>query len=146
MLYTYLEYIRLQPLYCLLRNLLLKLWLHFLHYFFYVLLSHVPSKSWHLLTNLLLALAKLPINQTRKEALAGRNLGNYRAVFLSLLCSHLLAVLHCAASPGSSDSFEGQWALVGVLCLVSPLGTSMLLSLFSHLLSPGISCYRFNDL
>ncbi|KAG6930449.1 hypothetical protein G0U57_003678, partial [Chelydra serpentina] len=69
--HIYLECARLQPLFRLLLDILLKFWLHFSpHLFIYALLIHGPTKSRDLLVNLLLALAKLAIYKTRVRRLA----------------------------------------------------------------------------
>ncbi|CAM4598182.1 unnamed protein product [Lepidochelys olivacea] len=66
--HIYLECARLQPLFRLLMNILLRFWLHFSpHLFIYTLPIHGPTKSRDLLVNLLLALAKTAIYKTRER-------------------------------------------------------------------------------
>lgn len=69
--HTCLKCTKLQTLHCLLKNILLRFWVHYSpHIFIYALPIH-GLKSWDPLVNCLLALAKLAIYPTRKEALAG---------------------------------------------------------------------------
>ncbi|KAG6933922.1 hypothetical protein G0U57_018056 [Chelydra serpentina] len=68
--HAYLECARLQPLFRLLRNLLLRFWLHFSpHLFLFAHPVRGPTKSRDLLVNLLLALAKVSIYKTRRRML-----------------------------------------------------------------------------
>ncbi|CAM4562698.1 unnamed protein product [Lepidochelys kempii] len=73
--------------------------------------------------NLLLALAKVAIYTTRKRMVDERELCDCGAYFRSSLVSHIRAEFLWAASAGSLDTFEEQWALSGVLCSVSPSGS-----------------------
>ncbi|CAM5144755.1 unnamed protein product [Natator depressus] len=69
--HVYLECARLQPLFQLLTNLLLRFWLHFFpHLFIYALPIRGLTKSRDLLVNLLLDLAKMAIYKTRERRLA----------------------------------------------------------------------------
>ncbi|KAG6936949.1 hypothetical protein G0U57_011233 [Chelydra serpentina] len=98
------------------------------HLLLYALPLHGPTKSWDLLVNLLLALAKLAIYKTRERRLADGGSGARGACFRSLVRSRIQAEFLWAASAGSLDAFEEQWALSGVLCSVS-LSGSLLLTL-----------------
>lgn len=82
---------------------------------------HGPTKSWHLLVNFLLALAKGIIYQTRKEALVRGNLGDCGSIYLSFLCTHLWTEFHWGTCTDALDTFKEQWVLGGVLCSGSPL-------------------------
>ncbi|CAM5163109.1 unnamed protein product [Eretmochelys imbricata] len=80
--HVYLECARLQLLFWLLTNILLRFWLHFSpHLFIYTLPIHGPTKSRDLLVNLLLALAKTAIYKTREGRLANEASCDCRAVF-----------------------------------------------------------------
>ncbi|CAM4650831.1 unnamed protein product [Lepidochelys kempii] len=71
LVHIYLECARLQPLFRLLTNILLRFWLHFSpHLLIYALAIRGPTKSRDLLVNLLLALAKVAIYKTRVRRLA----------------------------------------------------------------------------
>lgn len=103
----------------LLQSCLLRFWLpYFLHLFISALLIHGPTKSWGLLVNLFLAVAKLVIYLTRKETLAGRHPGTVGLLSCLLVRSCVWSEFHCAVSTGSLDSLIGQRVLPGVLCLV----------------------------
>ncbi|KAG6932141.1 hypothetical protein G0U57_000271 [Chelydra serpentina] len=116
-----LEYARLQPLFRLLLDILLRFWLHFSpHLLIYTVPIHGPTKSRDLLVNLLLALAKMAIYKTRVRRLADGVSCDCRADFRSSVRSRIRAEFLWAASTGSLDTFEEQWALSGVLCSVSP--------------------------
>ncbi|CAM4621203.1 unnamed protein product [Lepidochelys olivacea] len=79
--HIYLECARLQPLFRLLTNILLRFWLHFSpHLFIYTLPIRGPTKSRDLLVNLLLALAKTAIYKTRKGRLANEASCDCKAV------------------------------------------------------------------
>ncbi|CAM4636622.1 unnamed protein product [Caretta caretta] len=68
--HIYLECARLQPLFRLLTNILLRFWLHFSpHLLIYTLPIRGPTRSRDLLVNLLLALAKMAIYKTRVRRL-----------------------------------------------------------------------------
>ncbi|KAG6936278.1 hypothetical protein G0U57_012918, partial [Chelydra serpentina] len=122
--HIYLECARLQPLFWLLLDILLRFWLHFSpHLFIYALPIRGPTKSRDLLVNLLLALAKLAIYKTRVRRLADRGSCDCGAYFRSSVRSRIRAEFLWAASTGSLDTFEEQWALSGVLCSVSPSGS-----------------------
>lgn len=101
--------------FCLLQNLLLGFWLHFSHLFFCALLFHDHNKPWDLLVNHLLALAKLAIYKSKKEALARRNLGKCGAAFLLFLHSCLQTV-SLFGTTGSLNSFRRQWEWTAVFC------------------------------
>ncbi|KAG6939779.1 hypothetical protein G0U57_021761 [Chelydra serpentina] len=125
--HAYLECARLQPLFRLLQNLLLRFWLHFSpHLFLFAHPVRGPTKSRDLLVNLLLALAKVSIYKTRRRMLDEGELCDCGAYFRSSLVSRIRAEFHWAASAGSLDSFGEQWALSGVLCSVSPSGLLVL--------------------
>ncbi|CAM4591074.1 unnamed protein product [Lepidochelys kempii] len=125
--HTYLECTRLQPLFWLLQKLLLRFWLHFSsHLFLFAHPIHGPTKSQDLLINLLLALVKVSIYNTRRRMLDEGVLCYCGAYFCSSLVSRIWAEFYWAASAGSLDRFEEQWALSGVLCLVSPSGILIL--------------------
>ncbi|CAM5175422.1 unnamed protein product [Natator depressus] len=122
--HIYLECARLQPLFRLLTNILLRFWLHFSpHLFIYTLPIHGPTKSRDLLVNLLLALAKTATYKTREGRLANEASCNCRAVFRSSVHSRIRAEFLWAASTDSLDTFEEQWALSEVLCSVTPSGS-----------------------
>ncbi|CAM5119372.1 unnamed protein product [Eretmochelys imbricata] len=100
----------LQPLF----QLLLRFWMHFSpHLFIY-------------LVNLLLAMTKVSIRNTRERRLAEWGPCDYGAVFHSFICSRIQAEFLWAVSSGSLDTFEEQWVLCGVLCSVSPSGSLVL--------------------
>ncbi|CAM4569848.1 unnamed protein product [Lepidochelys olivacea] len=121
--HVYLECARLQPLFRLLTNIL-RFWLHFSpHLLIYALPVRGPTKPWDLLLNLLLALAKVAIYKTRVRRLADGVSCDCGAYFRSSVHSHLRAEFLWAASTDSLDAFEEQWALSGVLCLVSLSGS-----------------------
>ncbi|CAM5161964.1 unnamed protein product [Natator depressus] len=109
--HVYLQCARLQPLFRLLQNLLLRFWLHFsLHLFTYAYPIRGPTKSQDYLINLLLAMAKVAIYNTRKRRLAGGWKGcNCGTCFHSFIRPRIRA-----ASTGFLDAFEEQWALSGV--------------------------------
>lgn len=122
---AYLECTRRKSPHRLFRSLLLRLWLHVSpHLLFYTLLICGPTKPQDPLVNLLLAVGKLTISQTRKEAPVRGNPSNCRAVFPSLLCSCLQTGFQWVVSTDSLDIFESQRALAGVLCSVPPLHCS----------------------
>ncbi|CAM4631281.1 unnamed protein product [Lepidochelys olivacea] len=122
--HIYLECARLQPLFRLLTNLLLRFWLHFSpHLLIYALSVRGPTKSRDLLVNLLLALAKVAIYKTRVRRLADGVSCDCGAYFRSSVRSRLRAEFLWAASTDSLDAFEEWWALSGVLCSVSPSGS-----------------------
>ncbi|CAM4686481.1 unnamed protein product [Caretta caretta] len=80
--HVYLECARLQPLFQLLTNLLLRFWLHFSrHLFIYALPICGLTKSQDLLVNLLLALAKTAIYKTRERRLSDGVFCDCGAVF-----------------------------------------------------------------
>ncbi|CAM5175375.1 unnamed protein product [Eretmochelys imbricata] len=125
--YAYLEYTRLQPLFQLLQNLLLRFWMHFFpHLFTFAHPVRGPMKSRDLLVNLLLALAKVAIYNIRRRMLDERVLCDYGAYFCSSLVSRIRAEFLWAASTGSPDSCEEQWVLSRVLCSVSRSGSLVL--------------------
>ncbi|KAG6929121.1 hypothetical protein G0U57_006256, partial [Chelydra serpentina] len=127
LVHVYLECARLQSLFRLLTNILLRFWLHFSpHLLLYALPIRGPTKSWDLLVNLLLALAKLAIYKTRERRLADGGSGACGACFRSLVRSRIRAEFLWAASAGSLDAFEEQWVLSRVLCSVSPSGSLLL--------------------
>ncbi|CAM5082274.1 unnamed protein product [Eretmochelys imbricata] len=122
--HVYLECARLQPLFRLLTNILLRFWLHFFpHLFIYTLPICGPTKSQDLLVNLLLALAKTPIYKTREGRLANEASCDCRAVFRSSVHSRIRAEFLWAASTDSLDAFEERWVLSEVLCSVTPSGS-----------------------
>ncbi|CAM5132000.1 unnamed protein product [Natator depressus] len=122
--HLYLECARLQPLFQLLTNLLLRFWLHFSpHLFIYALPIRGLTKSRDLLVNLLLALGKTAIYKTRERRLADGVSCDCEAVFRSSVRSHIWAELLWAASTDSLDAFEEWWALSEALCSVSPSGS-----------------------
>ncbi|CAM5133924.1 unnamed protein product [Natator depressus] len=122
--HIYLECSRLQPLFRLLTNILLRFWLHFSpHFLIYALPIRGPTKSRDLLVSLLLALAKVAICKTRVRRLADGVSCDCGAYFRSSVRSRLWAEFLWAASTDSLDAFEEQWALSGVLCSVSPSGS-----------------------
>ncbi|CAM4546856.1 unnamed protein product [Lepidochelys olivacea] len=122
--HVYLESARLQPLFWLLTNILLRFWLHFSpHLFIYTLPIRGPTKSRDLLVNLLLALAKTAIYKTRERRLAHETSCDCRAFFQSSVHSRIRAEFLWAASTDSLDAFEEQWALSRVLCSVTPSGS-----------------------
>ncbi|CAM5092002.1 unnamed protein product, partial [Eretmochelys imbricata] len=122
--YIYLECARLQPLFWLLTNLLLRFWLHFSpHLFIYALPICGLTKSWDLLVNLLLGLAKMAIYKTRERRLADGVSCDCGAVFRSSVRSHIRAEFLWMASTDSLDAFEEWWALSEVLCSVSLSGS-----------------------
>ncbi|CAM4572741.1 unnamed protein product [Caretta caretta] len=122
--HVYLECTRLQPLFRLLTNILLRFWLHFSpHLLIYALSVRGPTKSRDLLVNLLLALAKVAIYKTRVRRLADGVSCDCGAYFRSSVHSRLRAEFLWAASTDSLDAFEEQWALSGVLCSLSPSGS-----------------------
>ncbi|CAM5093530.1 unnamed protein product [Natator depressus] len=122
--HVYLECARLQPLFHLLTNLLLRFWLHFSpHLFIYALPIRGLTKWRDLLVNLLLALAKTAIYKTRERRLADGVSCDCGAVFRSSVCSRIRAEFLWAASTDSLDAFEERWALSEVLCSVSPSGS-----------------------
>ncbi|CAM4585660.1 unnamed protein product [Caretta caretta] len=126
--HVYLERARLQPLFRLLTNILLRFWLHFSpHLFIYTLPIRGPTKSRDLLVNLLLALAKTAIYKTRDGRLAHEASCDCRAFFRSSVHSRILAEFLWAASTDSLDAFEERWALSGVLCSVTPSGSLRLI-------------------
>ncbi|CAM5087298.1 unnamed protein product [Natator depressus] len=105
--HVYLECARLQPLFWLLMNILLRFWLHFSpHLFIYTLPIRGPTKSRDLLVNLLPALAKTAIYKTREGRLANEASCDCRAVFRSSVHSRIRAEFLWAASTNSLDSFE----------------------------------------
>ncbi|KAG6937252.1 hypothetical protein G0U57_010241, partial [Chelydra serpentina] len=125
--HAYLQCARLQPLFQLLQNLLLRFWLHFSpHLFIHAHPIRGPTKSRDHLVNLLLAMAKVAIRNTREERLAGGGACDCGAVFRCFIRSRIRAEFLWAASAGSLDAFEEQWALSGVLCSVSPSGSLVL--------------------
>ncbi|XP_065257488.1 solute carrier family 22 member 16 [Emys orbicularis] len=69
---------------------------------------HGPTKSRDLLVNLLLALAKVIIYNTRRRMLDEEVLCDCGTYFRSSLVSRLRAEFHWAASAGSLDTFEEQ--------------------------------------
>ncbi|CAM4408121.1 unnamed protein product [Lepidochelys kempii] len=122
--HVYLECARLQPLFRLLTNILLRFWLHFSpHLLIYALPVHGAAKSRDLLVNLLLALAKVAIYKTRVRRLADGVSCDCGAYFRSSVHSCPRAEFLWAVSTDSLDAFEEQWALSGVLCSVSPSGS-----------------------
>ncbi|CAM4655603.1 unnamed protein product [Lepidochelys kempii] len=122
--HVYLECARLQPLFQLLTNILLRFWLHFSpHLFIYTLPIRVPTKSRDLLVNLLLALAKTAIYKTREGRLGHEASCDCGASFRSSVHSRIRAEFLLAASTDSLDAFEERWALSGVLCSVTPSGS-----------------------
>ncbi|CAM5144800.1 unnamed protein product [Eretmochelys imbricata] len=122
--HVYLECARLQPLFRLLTNILLRFWLHFSpHLFIYTLPIRGPTKSRDLLVNLLLALAKTAIYKTRQRRLANEASCDCRAIFRSSVHSRIRAEFLWTASTDSLDTFEEQWALSEVLCSVTPSGS-----------------------
>ncbi|CAM4647960.1 unnamed protein product [Lepidochelys kempii] len=122
--HVYLECARLQSLFRLLTNILLRFWLHFSpHLFIYTLPIHGPTKSRDLLVNLLLALAKTAIYKIRGERLAHEASSDCRAFFRSSVHSRIWAEFLWAASTDSLDAFEERWALSGVLCSVTLSGS-----------------------
>ncbi|CAM5091638.1 unnamed protein product [Eretmochelys imbricata] len=122
--HVYLECARLQPLFRLLTNILLRFWVHFSpHLFIYTLPIRGPTKSRDLLVNLLLALAKTAIYKTRERRLAHETSCDCRAFFRSSVHSRNRAEFLWAASTNSLDAFEERWALSGVLCSVTPSGS-----------------------
>ncbi|CAM5162624.1 unnamed protein product [Natator depressus] len=124
LVHVYLECARLQPLFRLLMNILLRFWLHFSpHLLIYALPVCGPTKSRDLLVNLLLALANVAIYKTRVRRLADGVSCDCGAYFQSSVRSHLRAEFLWAAYTDSLDAFEEQWALSGVLCSVSPSGS-----------------------
>ncbi|CAM4468655.1 unnamed protein product [Lepidochelys kempii] len=119
--HVYLECAGLQPLFRLLTNILLRFWLHFSpHLFIYTLPIRGPTKSWDLLVNLLLALAKTAIYKTRERRLAHETSCDCGAFFRSSVHSRIRAEFLWAASTDSLDAFEEWWALSEVLCSVTP--------------------------
>ncbi|CAM4453421.1 unnamed protein product [Lepidochelys kempii] len=122
--HVYLECARLQPLFRLLTNILLRFWLHFSpHLFIYTLPIRGPTKSRDLLVNLLLALAKTAIYKTREGRLAHEVSCDCRAFFRSSVHSRIRAEFLWAASTDSLYTFKERWALSGVLCSVTPSGS-----------------------
>ncbi|CAM4628435.1 unnamed protein product [Lepidochelys kempii] len=120
--HAYLECARLQPLFWLLQNLLLRFWLHFSpHLFIFAHPVRGPTKSRDHV-NLLLALAKVTIFNTRRRMLNEGVLCDCGAYFCSSLVSRIQAEFLWAASACSLDTFEEQWTLSGVLRSVSPSG------------------------
>ncbi|CAM5154831.1 unnamed protein product, partial [Natator depressus] len=122
--HVYLECARLQPLFRFLTNLLLYFWLHFSpHLFIYALSIRGLTKSWDLLVNHLLALAKTAIYKTRERRLADGVSCDCGAIFRSSVRSRIRAEFLWAASTNSLDAFEERWALSEALCLVSSSGS-----------------------
>ncbi|CAM4652616.1 unnamed protein product [Lepidochelys kempii] len=122
--HVYLECARLQLLFRLLSNLLLRFWLHFSpHLFIYALPVRGLTKSRDLLVNLLLALAKTAIYKTRERRLADGVSCDCGAVFRSSVHSRIRAEFLWAASTDSLDAFEEWWVLSEALCSVSPSGS-----------------------
>ncbi|CAM4594440.1 unnamed protein product [Lepidochelys kempii] len=122
--HVYLECARLQPLFRLLTNSLLRFWLHFSpHLFIYTLPIRGPTRSRDLLVNLLLALAKTAIYKTRERRLAHETSCDCGAVFRSSVHLRIWAEFLWAASTDSLDAFEERWVLSGVLCSVTPSGS-----------------------
>lgn len=79
---------KLQPLFCLLQDHLLRFSVHLSPYVFcYALPIRGPTNSWDILVNFLLALPKVAIYQTRKKAEFHRS--------------------------SSTDSFNSFWGAVG---------------------------------
>ncbi|CAM4645878.1 unnamed protein product [Lepidochelys kempii] len=71
--HIYVEYVRLQPFFQLLENLLLRFWLHFSpHLFIFAHLIHGPRMLRDLPINLLLALAKMATTKPGGESLVGQ--------------------------------------------------------------------------
>ncbi|CAM4570080.1 unnamed protein product [Caretta caretta] len=102
--HAYLECARLQPLFQLLTNLLLRFWLHFSpHLFIYALPIRVLTKSRDLLVSLLLALAKMAIYKTRERRLADGVSCDRGAVFRFSVRSRIQVEFLWAAS---IDAFE----------------------------------------
>ncbi|CAM4474102.1 unnamed protein product [Lepidochelys olivacea] len=101
--------------------MLLYFWLHFSpHLFIYALPIRGPTKSRDLLINLLLALA---IYKTRERRLADGVSCDSGDYFHSSVHLRIWAEFLWVASAGSLDIFEEQWALSGVLCSLSLLGS-----------------------
>ncbi|CAM4693850.1 unnamed protein product [Lepidochelys kempii] len=125
--HVYLQCVRLQPLFWLFQNLDKRFWLHFsLHLFIYAHPVHGSTKSRDLLINLLLVMAKVAIYNTRERRLAEGGLRDCGACFCSFIHSSIWVEFLWAASAGSLDAFEEQWALFGILYLVSPSGSLVL--------------------
>ncbi|CAM5110928.1 unnamed protein product [Natator depressus] len=81
------------------------------------------TKSWDLLVNLLLALAKMAIYKTRERRLADGVSCDCGAIFRFSVHSCIRVEFLWAASTNSLDAFEEQWVLSEVLCSVSPSGS-----------------------
>ncbi|CAM4562128.1 unnamed protein product [Caretta caretta] len=122
--HVYLECARLQPLFRLLTNILLRFWLPFSpHLFIYTFPIRGPTKSRDLLINLLLALAKTAIYKTGERRLAHEMSCDCGAFFRSSIHSRIWADFLWAASTDSLDAFEERWVLSEVLCSVTPSGS-----------------------
>ncbi|CAM4588974.1 unnamed protein product [Caretta caretta] len=122
LVHIYLECTRLQPLFRLLTNLLLRFWLHFSpHLFIYALPIHGLTKSRDLLVNLLLALAKMAIYKTRARRLADGVSCDCGAIFRSSVHSHIRAAFLWAASTDSLDAFEEWWGSLLSISIRLPL-------------------------
>ncbi|CAM4531143.1 unnamed protein product [Caretta caretta] len=92
--HIYLECARLQPHFQLFLDLLMHFWLHFSpHLLIYSHPIHGPTKSRDLLINLLLAMAKVAIYNTRERMLAEGVLCDCGAYFRSSLHSRIRAEL-----------------------------------------------------
>ncbi|CAM5145535.1 unnamed protein product [Natator depressus] len=117
LVHVYLECTRLQPLFRLLTNLLLRFWLHFSpHLFIYALPIRGLTKSRDLVVNLILALAKTAISKTRERRLADGVSCDCAAVFRSSVRSRIRVEFLWVASTDSLDAFEERWALSEALC------------------------------
>ncbi|CAM4448908.1 unnamed protein product [Caretta caretta] len=125
--HAYLQCTRLQLLFQLLQNLLLRFWLHFSpHLFIFAHPIRGPTKSRDHLVNFLLAMAKVAICNTREKRLAEVGPCDCGAVFHSFICSCIRAELLWVAFTVSLEAFEEQWVLSRVLCLVSASGSLVL--------------------
>lgn len=108
---------------------------------------HGPTKSWDLLVNLLLALARLSIYPTKNSPSIWPECTSIRLAqgkpeqvwdCLALLHSCLWVEVHWSTYTSSLNSFREQWALAGVLCLVSP-SSILVIYLWLH----SFSCFLF---
>nr|P14381.1 RecName: Full=Transposon TX1 uncharacterized 149 kDa protein; AltName: Full=ORF 2 [Xenopus laevis]AAA49976.1 ORF2 [Xenopus laevis] len=119
--HAYFTCARLQPLLALLRKLYLQFWLHFSpHVYIFGRPVSRDNKEKDLLSNLLLALAKLVIHKSRKQCLEGGNPLPAEVLFRVLVRSRIRAEYTQAVFTGRLKEFADQWAIDGVLCSVSP--------------------------
>jgi len=125
--HMYLQCRNLQPIFLLIKNLLLRFWLHFSPTLF--IIGHPvkeQSKSRDLLVNFILTCAKMAIYKTRKAKIE-RNMVEHSSVgLICLLRSRITSEYKAAEYCNTVQKFKEIWTTNEALCSITPQGTLLL--------------------